>query len=96
MGTSFFSDGYGWIPRFIEGNEISYVMGDASNAYDGTVARDEYLEEGGVWNVEFTPENGFGKPGVKKFRRHIAMLRPNIIVIYDELEANNIDKNTEL
>lgn len=87
IGTSYFSDGYGWIPRFIEGKEISYTVGDASKAYDGTVARDEYLEEGAVWKVEFTPENGFGKPGVKKFRRHITMLRPNIIVIYDELSA---------
>lgn len=87
MGASFFSDGYGWIPRFIEGKEISYTVGDASKAYDGTVARDEYLKEGANWNVEFTPENGFGKPGVQKFRRHITMLRPSIIVIYDELTA---------
>ncbi|MEQ9289619.1 MAG: DUF4962 domain-containing protein [Cyclobacteriaceae bacterium] len=87
IGTSMFADGYGWIPRFIDSENISYVMGDASNAYDGTMARDEHREKGEFWKVDFTPENGFGKPGVKKFRRHVTLLRPDIIVIYDELEA---------
>ena len=32
-----FSDGaYGWIPRFLHGKQISYAVGDASNAYSGT------------------------------------------------------------
>jgi hypothetical protein len=32
-----FSDGaYGWIPRFLHGRQISYTVGDASNAYSGT------------------------------------------------------------
>ena len=30
------SESYGWIPRFLHGEKISYCLGDASNAYDNT------------------------------------------------------------
>ena len=86
-GTLYFSEGYGWIPRFIDGKDITYVSGDASNAYDGIILRDEYIEQCKIWKVDMTPENGFGNPGVTKFRRHLVLLRPNVIVIYDVLEA---------
>ena len=67
-----FSDGaYGWIPRFLRGKQISYAVGDASNAYSGQVDGK---------NVDL---------GMKSFRRHYILLRPSIIVIYDELEADH-------
>jgi hypothetical protein len=67
-----FSDGaYGWIPRFLHGNQISFAVGDASNAYSG----------------EFDKEKT--ELGVKHFRRYYIMLRPSIIVIYDDLEADH-------
>jgi hypothetical protein len=67
-----FSDGaYGWIPRFLHGKQISYAVGDASNAYSGQVDGK---------NIDL---------GMKFFRRHYIMLRPSIIVIYDELEADH-------
>ncbi len=67
-----FSDGaYGWIPRFLHGDKISYAVGDASNAYSG----------------EFDKEKT--ELGVKHFRRYYIMLRPSIIVIYDDLEADH-------
>jgi hypothetical protein len=67
-----FSDGaYGWIPRFLHGKQISYAVGDASNAYSGLVDGK---------NIDL---------GLKFFRRHYIMLRPSIIVIYDELEADH-------
>lgn len=84
---------YGWIPRFVNGQDITYALGDASHAYVPfdisalnweTVLRDADA---------YTSEMGFiikdeDNPQVKKFRRHIAMLRPGIIVIYDDLEAD--------
>ncbi len=67
-----FSDGaYGWIPRFLHGNKISYAVGDASNAYSG----------------EFDKEKT--ELGMKHFRRYYIMLRPSIIIIYDDLEADH-------
>lgn len=85
-------DSYGWIPRFLHGKDISYVMGDASNAYK------EMPYSSINWitvlkNIDaYTPEEGFiiseeDNPKVKLFRRHVAILRPNIVVIYDELES---------
>ena len=70
-GQPFNGGAYGWIPRFLHGKQISYAVGDASNAYSGS-------DEG--QSIDF---------GMKHFRRHYIMLRPSIIVIYDELEANH-------
>jgi hypothetical protein len=70
-GQAFNAGGYGYIPRFIHGNQISYAVGVASNAYSG---RDEGQ------NID---------AGMKLFRRHYIMLRPSIVVIYDELEADH-------
>ena len=84
-GQSLDVTGYGWIPRFATGQHISYLLGDASNAY------------------RKSPD---GNPNVTRFRRHIAMLRPSHVVIYDELDAedpipwtfrvNNQDKLVQL
>ena len=36
--------------------------------------------------LEQTPEYGFGKTPLTKYLRHILVLRPGIVVIYDEME----------
>ncbi|WP_230717750.1 DUF4962 domain-containing protein [Flavobacterium sp. JAS] len=85
MGQSCDISGYGWIPRFVSGIDISYVLGDASNAYTGVFNLSEKFQKDEGFVI--SPENGFGNPGVEKFRRHVAMLRPGYVIIYDELEA---------
>ena len=70
-GQPFNAGAYGFIPRFLHGQEISYAMGDASNAYSGK-------DEG--QNIDL---------GMKVSKRHYIMLRPSIIIIYDELEADH-------
>lgn len=97
MMQGFSQSAFAWIARFANGERISYALGDASNAYNGkhhyfTIPYDPDLkstnkvEQRRNW-VEATAENGFGNPGVKRFRRHMVMLRPHHILIYDELEA---------
>lgn len=63
-------EGWGYIPRFLHGSQISYAVGDASSAYSGKTKK------------------GDQKLGLNKFRRHILMLRPGILIIYDELKAD--------
>lgn len=93
MVQGFDPGAYAWMARFVNGERISYALGDASHAYNGkhqyfNVGVDTtYSGEGDVLNV--TSANGFGNPGVTKFRRHVAMLRPSHIVVYDELEASS-------
>ena len=70
-GQPYNAGAYGWIPRFVHGKQISYAVGDASNAYSGK-------DEG--QNIDF---------GMQLFKRHYIMLRPSILVIYDELEADH-------
>ncbi len=70
-GQPFNAGAYGFIPRFLHGNQISYAVGDASNAYSGK-------DEG--QNIDY---------GMKVSKRHYIMLRPSIVVIYDELEADH-------
>ncbi|TNJ46063.1 DUF4962 domain-containing protein [Tamlana fucoidanivorans] len=88
FGQSTDISGYGWVPRFVTGRKISYTVGDASNAYSGIYrvqsSKKSYLEKEGI---SVTEANGYGNPEVTRFRRHIAMLRPNHIIVYDELEA---------
>ena len=86
---------YGWIPRFATGKRISYVLGDASHAYNGMFPKFGITEPDQprsprckIRDVPITRENGFGKPGVTRFRRHMVMLRPSHVLIYDELEAD--------
>lgn len=72
------TDGFGWVPRFIHGDQYTYWVGDASHAYrnsrrpsaDGTKGED-------------------AKTTVNRFRRHMLVLPKNILIIYDELGADD-------
>ncbi len=97
MVQGFDQGAYAWVARFATGDRISYALGDASHAYNAKhhnfdIPYNPNLKDGNKvaarrnWN-EATPANGFGDPGVTRFRRHMVMLRPNHILIYDELEA---------
>lgn len=81
------TEGYGWIPRYYEGEEISYVVGDASNAY-GKIVSPLWLARGQASGTHFTPEMGWDDNKVSMFRRHIVQLgNSGLFVIYDELEG---------
>lgn len=88
MGQRIGTEGYGWIPRHYVGENIGYVVGDASNAY-GKVISPLWLERAKAAGLEYTPENGWDEVGLKTFRRHIVELgKTGLTFIYDELEAN--------
>lgn len=81
------TEGYGWIPRRYEGENISYMVGDASNAY-GKVTSTIWLKRGKYSGTEYTPEKGWAKNKVDFFRRHIIQLgSTGLYVIYDELKG---------
>lgn len=85
MGQKIGTEGYGWIPRCYEGEEISYVVGDASNAY-GKVVSPLWLERGRLSGTQYTPEKGWDENKLDFFRRHIVQLgRSGLFVVYDEL-----------
>lgn len=79
-------NGYGWLPRFADTPALTYTLGDATHAYD-KMRTPFWIDRMQKSGVDYTPENGFGDPGVTRFRRHFLFLKPDIIVIYDELEA---------
>lgn len=68
MGQPYSTEAYGWIREFVDGEQIVYAMGDASQAYSSSETDED--------------------AGVKRFRRHLLLLKPNLIVVYDELEAS--------
>ncbi|MGL5262744.1 MAG: DUF4962 domain-containing protein, partial [Bacteroides sp.] len=80
-------NGYGWIPRYANTEALTYALGDASHAF-GEMTSEFWLDRMDKSKVAYSAENGFGNPGVSRFRRHISLLRPNVVVIYDELEAD--------
>lgn len=85
-GQAFGHEGYGWIKRHLSGKEISYVCGDATPAYRTTVDG-QFLNMNKEYGISQTPEFGFADSHLKKFERHVAFVRPDVVVIYDILEA---------
>jgi hypothetical protein len=87
MGQKIGTEGYGWIPRYYEGEKISYLLGDASNAY-GKVTSPLWLERARLSGTQFTPENGWDENKVNLFRRHVIQLGTSgVYILYDELEG---------
>lgn len=88
IGQPYSTKGYGNVARAMGGNHISYCLGDASHAYCG-ISDDPmwvgYFAQAGITQ---TPENGFGNTPLQKYRRHLLTLHPDVVVIYDELEAS--------
>jgi hypothetical protein len=66
-GQPYSAEAYGYFSRFLQGQQLAYMKGDAANAYQSDETKEDY--------------------GVTKFDRHIVLLKPGIIVIYDELES---------
>lgn len=87
IGQAFTTKAYGKITRMLNGKNISYALGDASNAYDGISEYPLWENNFKAAGLEQSAENGFGKTALKTYRRHLFLLHPDIVVIYDELEA---------
>ena len=88
IGQPYSTEGYGNIVRALTGNHISYCLGDASHAYSGVTDDPMWLAAFEAAGIEQTPENGFGETPLTKYRRHMLMLHPDIVLVYDELEAS--------
>ncbi len=85
-GQPYGTEAYGWIPRYLHGERITYCVGDASKAYDTQPAAEDADR---VLDGERKPTITFGKAGLTRFRRHVALLRPSTVVVYDELSADH-------
>lgn len=79
-------NGYGWLARWADNEAVTYTLGDATHAYD-EMRTPFWIDRMRQSGVDYTAENGFGDPGVTRFRRHFVFLKPDIIVLYDELAA---------
>lgn len=79
-------NGYGWLARFADSEAMTYTLGDATHAYD-EMRTPFWIDRMQQSGVEYTAENGFGDPGITRFRRHFVYLKPDVIVVYDELAA---------
>ena len=88
IGQPYSTKGYGNVVRALTGNPISYCLGDASRAYCDVTDDPMWLAAFEAAGIEQTPANGFGETPLTKYRRHILMLHPNIVLVYDELEAS--------
>jgi hypothetical protein len=85
-GQAFGHEGYGWIKRYISGTQMAYVCGDATMAYRPTVDQ-QFLDMLKESKIAPTRENGYGDSKLKLFERHLLLIRPDTVVIYDVLES---------
>ena len=88
IGQPFSTKGYGKVVRMLWATH-SYCLGDASNAYSGISEYPMWIENFRNAKIGQSAENGFGETPLKKYRRHLFLLHPDIVVVYDELEAEN-------
>lgn len=88
IGQPYSTKGYGSIVRALGGNHISYALGDASHAYCGISDDPMWVNYFALAGITQTPDNGFGETPLIRYRRHILMLHPRTVLIYDELEAS--------
>jgi len=88
MSQSYTYLGFGAIEEFKTGKTISYVRGDASQAYQGQpLTNNAYIEQLQQYGVELSDRNGLGATSLTRFKRHLLLLRPSTVVVFDELEA---------
>lgn len=86
IGQPLSTKAYGNIERGMNSDHLAYFLGDASHAYCG-IAEDwdwAYTQYG----FAQTPAYGFGETPLTRYQRHLFLLRPNIVVVYDDLEAS--------
>lgn len=88
IGQPFTTRAYGNVVRMLGGEHISYCLGDASNAYCGISEYPMWEENFAAHGLEQSVENGFGSTPLKLYRRHIFLLHPDKVLIYDEMEAH--------
>ena len=88
IGQPFTSRAYGQILETVADDGFSYALGDASHAYCGVSEDPMWIEKMASSGVEQSEENGFGETPLKRFRRYIAMLGDDKVLVYDELEAS--------
>lgn len=88
IGQPYSTKGYGSVVRALGGSHISYCLGDASHAYCGVSDDPMWVSAFEQAGISQTPENGFGSTPLTRYRRHVLMLHPDIVLLYDELEAS--------
>lgn len=88
IGQPFSTIGYGHVDKAMQGDNILYCEGDASKAYSGISDDPMWIENFKKAGIEQSPANGFGATPLKRYKRHIVLLPPSLVVIYDELEAD--------
>lgn len=86
IGQAFTTESYGNITQGLNSDNLAFFLGDASNAYkpfssywDGSITAAGFAQ---------TPEFGFGENPLNNYKRYIFMLRPDKILIYDDLGAD--------
>ena len=88
IGQPFTTRAYGNLERGLNGTNLAYFLGDASQAYCGVSEYSMWQDAFSKAGISQTPEYGFGETPLNNYKRHIFMLRPNKVVIYDDLGAD--------
>lgn len=88
IGQPFTTKAYGNINRGLNSDNIAYFMGDASHAYCGISEYPMWISSFESAGIAQVPAYGFGETPLNNYKRHIFMLRPDKVVIYDDLGAD--------
>lgn len=85
IGQAYSLKSYGEMKRAMGGDHIAYCMGDASHAYTGISDESQWVKLFADTKLEQSAENGFGATPLHKYQRHILVLYPRTVLIYDDI-----------
>ena len=91
IGQPFTTRAFGNISQALNGKNLAYFQGDASNAYCGVSEYSQWEKSFAEAGLAQIPAYGFGETPLNRYVRHIFLLRgendKNMIVVYDDLGA---------
>lgn len=89
IGQAFAPEAYGNIVRGIESDNITYIMGDASNAYTDTCTLKVWVNNFINAGLTQSRQNGFGATPLTRYQRHVLMLGKETVVVYDDIATSS-------
>jgi len=79
------AEAYGYISKYLAGEKLYYAAGNASNAYHGKPSP-QWLKKYEKSEIEWYKH--MDDSSLTKFKRHLIVLKPSLVIVYDELEAS--------
>ena len=88
IGQKIGTEGFGRLYAYGRQDECSWISGDASAAY-GVIESEFWIKRMIKAGIQPEATDGYGPSGLLRFHRTLLFVRPALLCIYDDLEADH-------